>query len=398
MRPIHSIALFPAALAFASCASAQTGDSAPAAAGAIVAGDPVTLPQAAPFDVASHGAFREPWAIAVEPGTGNLFITEKAGTARIYDPATGRTMDVAQGLPEVSYGGQGGLHDIAFAPDYADTGAIYLSWAADAGGDLRKGVLGRGILSCDDAAACRVDGLTQIWEQNLASDRGGHFALRIAFAPDGQHLFLASGDRQMGNPAQDNSNNVGTIVRLNMDGSAASGNPLAGQAGASPDLWAWGIRNPLGFGFDLDGNLWDVEHGPRGGDEMNLILPGRNYGWPDRSYGINYNGDHIEDHSADDGFTKPALHWTPVIAPGGMIFYDGDAFAAWRGQALVANLGSQSLVRISVSVAGDDGVATEAERYRFPRRLRDIAQGHDGSLWLIEDGGNGRLLRVMPQG
>ena len=195
-----------------------------------------------------------------------------------------------------------------------------------------------------------------------------------------------------GEPAQGLDNNLGKVLRLNLDGTPADGNPFAERGGVSREIWSYGHRNIAGLQFDLDGTLWDLEHGPRGGDEINRVQRGANYGWPVRSNGINYNGDPIPDHSADDGFTKPAISWTPVIAPGDFIFYSGKLWPQWRNQALAAGLGSTSLVR--VSLAGDKG--TEEARYAFDNRLRDIVEAPDGSIYLIEDGPDGRLLHLTP--
>jgi glucose/arabinose dehydrogenase len=195
-----------------------------------------------------------------------------------------------------------------------------------------------------------------------------------------------------GEPAQGLDNNLGKVLRLNLDGSPAQGNPFADRGGVAREIWSYGHRNLLGLAFDLDGQLWDLEHGPRGGDEINQVEPGANYGWPVRSYGINYNGSDIPDHTADDGFSKPAIYWTPVIAPGDFIFYSGELWPEWRNQALIANLATQSLVR--VSLAGGKG--TEEARTDFGKRLRDIAEGPDGALYIAEDGKGGRLLRLVP--
>jgi glucose/arabinose dehydrogenase len=405
-KPTFAALLFPAALLAASCSSAQSGDSAPTSsasstgpsgspAAANVTGEQVALEAGSPFSATAHGAFAEPWAIAVHPQSGALFITEKAGTMRFYEPTSGRTGSVT-GLPQVAYGGQGGLGDIAFAPDFASSGTVYLSWAAGAGGEARKAVVGRGRLACDAGADCRIEGLTQVWEQSLPLASPGHFSHKIAFSPDGTYLFVSSGDRMQGDPAQDLTNNLGAVVRLMPDGTPAAGNPFADRGAPTDQIWTYGQRNILGLAFDPDGELWGLEHGPRGGDELNHLEPGNNYGWPTRSNGINYDGSDIPDHTADDGFVKPAIFWTPVIAPGDFLFYTGDMWADWRGQALIANLGVPSIVR--VTIAGDDASATEAARYPFPNRLRDIAQASDGALWVIEDRAGGRLLRLTPAG
>ncbi len=381
--------LFPATIALASCGATAAGDSAildP------VAGTPVELEDGSPFSAQAYLDLNEGWAVAVEPDTGNLFITEKGGTAKYFQPATGTVLDIT-GLPEVAYGGQGGLGDVAFAPDYAESGTVYLTWAKADEGNARRAAAGKGTLSCDEAA-CAISDFTQIWQQEPAIESFGHFSHRLAFAPDGQHLFISSGDRMQQTPAQDTTNNLGSIVRLNLDGTPAAGNPFEGEESPTNQIWSYGQRNMLGLDFDNDGQLWALEHGPRGGDELNMVEPGNNYGWPVRSNGDNYDGRDIPDHTEDDGFVKPAIFWNPVIAPGGMTFLSGDLFADWQGQLLVANLGTQSIVRIATDAA--TGTATEEARYAFPQRLRDIAEAADGSLWVVEDTPNGRLLRLTP--
>ncbi len=388
-RKFLTITLFPAGMLAASCGAFANVETS-----AIAAGEPVELEDGSPFAAEALLQLEEGWAVAVEPGTGNLLITEKGGTAKYFDPRAGTAKDVT-GLPEVAYGGQGGLGDVEFGPDYANSGTVYISWAKPDEGEATRAAAGMGTLSCDEQA-CAITDFRQIWQQSVAIQSFGHFSHRIAFSPDGSHLFISSGDRMQQDPAQDNSNNLGTVVRLNLDGTPAAGNPFADAGGATAEIWSYGQRNMLGLDFDATGQLWALEHGPRGGDELNMVEPGNNYGWPVRSYGENYNGDPIEDHSADDGFVKPAIYWNPVIAPGGMTFYDGDMFADWQGQLLVANLGSQSIVRIATDA--ESGSATEEARYAFPRRLRGIAVADDGALWVVEDGGEGRLLRLTPAG
>lgn len=348
-----------------------------------------------PFAVEAKGAFDAPWALAFAPGTQVLFVTEKPGTMKFVDLASGRQGTVS-GLPEVVNEGQGGLGDVAFLPSQSastlGTRTIYLSWAEAGDGNLAGAALGRGTLVCEAADACRIDGLEVIWRGSPKTARRGHYSHRIEFSPDGRYLFLSSGDRQEGDPAQDLSTNLGKVLRLNLDGTPAEGNPFWDRGGVSREIWSYGHRNLLGLQFDLDGQLWDIEHGPRGGDEINKVERGANYGWPVRSNGINYNGDPIPDHSADDGFTKPAISWTPVIAPGDFLFYSGKLWPEWRNQAIATGLGSMSIVRVSLE--GDKG--TEEARYKFDKRLRDIIEADDGSLYVIEDGPGGQLLRLTP--
>ena len=383
-------------LALASCSAPQTGDSS-------------ATRNAAPVDAGSeeaytgelaitdHGRFDEPWAAAFVPGTDTMVITLKAGELAGFDTASGRRFSIS-GAPTVDYGGQGGLGDIAFLPSEADdelgTRTIYLTWAEAGDGDTRGAVLGRGKLACTGATNCAVRDLEVIWRQTPKVTGRGHYSHRIAFSPDERYLFLASGERQKKDPAQDVSNNLGTIVRLNLDGTPAAGNPLADQAGARDDIWSYGHRNILGMTFDAQGRLWELEHGPAGGDELNLVEKGANYGWPVRSYGDNYDGTDIPDHSPDDGFHKPAIYWTPVIAPGNFVFYSGDRFPGWKGDAVIAGLKSQALIRVDMNGTQ----AREADRIDMGERIRQVVEGPDGAIWVLEDGDNARLRKLLPAG
>jgi glucose/arabinose dehydrogenase len=387
---ISTFALSLSALVTASCGSAQSGDS-----GAEPARTGVAASETAgPFAITPRGTFAEPWGIAFAPGTEVLFITEKGGTMKFVDLPSGRVGTVT-GLPEVAYGGQGGLGDVAFLEPEAsatlDRRTIYLTWAAPVG-DERRAEMGRGTLVCEEAEACRIEGLQVIWRQQPAIKSPGHFSHRMEFSPDGKYLFLGSGERMQGAPAQGLDNNLGKVLRLNLDGTPAEGNPMAERGGVSREIWSYGHRNLAGLQFDPNGQLWDLEHGPRGGDELNKVEPGKNYGWPVRSNGDNYNGDPIPDHTADDGFAKAAIGWTPVIAPGDFIFYSGKLWPEWRGHALIAGLSSQSLVRVSLE--GNQG--TEQARIKFGKRLRDIVEAPDGSVFVVEDGKGGRLLQLTP--
>lgn len=384
-----SLTLSLPAFALASCANANSGETAEAGT-ADGSGD-------ASYQVTAMGEFDEPWAIEFAPGTNMLFVTEKAGTLKVMDAANGEVGTVG-GAPEVAYGGQGGFGDIAFLPSEARGDlygrTIYLSWAemGDEGeGDATRGaVVGRGTLACSGVDDCTVVGLEVIWRQAPKVTGRGHYSHRITFSPDEEYMFIASGDRQKLEPAQDLSNTLGSIVRLNLDGTPAEGNPFADQGGTTAEIWSYGHRNILGMDWDAQGRLWDIEHGPAGGDELNLVQREANYGWPTRSYGNHYNGDPITDHSEDDGFTKPAAHWTPVIAPGDMIIYSGEMFGRWQGDALIAGLSSQALIRVDI----DGDTATEAARYEMENRLRSVEQGPDGSIWVAEDGDGGRVLRL----
>jgi len=392
MRIATSLVSLPLLL-IASCGSAQPGDSAAKAPANQQANKAVEKPAPSPFNVTSLGSFSEPWAIKVEPGTGRIFVTEKAGTMKVVDPASGQSAAVS-GLPtDVSYGGQGGFADVAFAPDYGSSHTIYLSWVTKDSANKRYGVLGRGTLSCSQMTACAVQGLKVIWRQTPASDTFGQFALRSVFSHDGKCLFVSSGDLVKGDPAQDLSTNLGKIVRLDLDGTAAAGNPFASKGSPADQIWTYGHRNPLGLKFDLDGQLWDIEHGPAGGDEINRLKAGDNYGWPVVSNGDNYNGTPIPKHWTHPEFHTPAIWWNPVIAPGDFIFYSGKLWKDWKGQAIIVGLKTQAVIRVSLS--GEHG--TEVARYDMGKRMRDITEAPDGSLYAIEDGNGGRLLHLMPK-
>jgi len=389
MRRLNKIALalFPAALAAASCGSAQVANN---------AGDSaVRVTAAGPFKVESKGAFDSPWAVAFAPGTQVLFVTEKPGTMKFVDLASGRRGTVT-GLPKVLNQGQGGLGDVAFLPSEAPPTlgrrTIYLTWADPGDGSASFAAMGRGTLVCEEADACRIEGLTQIWRQQPAIRSMGHYSHKIAFSPDGRYLFLSSGERMQGAPAQDLGTNLGKVLRLNLDGTPAEGNPFAGRGGVSREIWSYGHRNLLGLKFDLDGQLWDLEHGPRGGDEINKVVAGDNYGWPVVSNGDDYSGAPIPDHPTRPEFHAPAISWNPVIAPGDWLFYSGTLWPEWRGQAMIATLGTTAIVRVSLD--GEKG--TEQARTRFDKRLRDIVEAADGSLYVVEDGPGGRLLRLTP--
>ncbi|MBA4164229.1 MAG: dehydrogenase [Erythrobacter sp.] len=345
--------------------------------------------------VEERSTFDMPWAATFVPGTQILVVTEKAGNIRGYDTSAGRRFEIA-GAPQVDFGGQGGLGDVAFLPsESAETvgsRTIYLSWAEAGEEGTRGAAVGRGKLECSPEMSCAVRDLAVIWRQTPKVTGRGHYSHRLTFSPDGQYLFVTSGDRQKFDPAQDTSNTLGSIVRLNLDGSPAAGNPLADAGAPSNQIWSFGHRNMLGIGWDAQGRLWAMEHGPDGGDEFNLIEPGQNYGWPVVSNGNHYDGKPIPDHPTRPEFAAPAISWTPVIAPGGMIFYRGDLFAGWKGDALIAGLGAQGLVQVRIE--GDS--AREVARHDLGNRIRAVVEAPDGALWVLEDGPGGRLLRLTP--
>ncbi len=333
--------------------------------------------------------FDEPWAMAFLPGSDGALITEKAGKLKFWRPGQ-PPLDVA-GVPKVDYGDQGGFGDVVPAPDYETSKMIYLSWVAAGKGNTRGAVVGRAKLEFT-ATGPQLQGLTIIWNQSPKVTGRGHFSHRIAFSPDGQYLFVASGDRQKFTPAQDLTNNLGKVLRLMPDGTPAPDNPFAAKPGQSPEIWSYGHRNVLGLKFDAQGQLWDLEHGPAGGDELNMVRRGANYGWPLVSNGDHYDGKPIPRHPTRPDLASPEISWNPVIAPGDFIFYSGQMFAGWNGQAIITGLGSQGLVRVAI----DGETAREIERIPLSARIREVKQGADGALWILEDGAGGRLRRLTP--
>ena len=342
-----------------------------------------------PFAVEELDRLDEPWAMAFLPDTGDLLITERSGALHLRDAGTGDRVAVA-GVPEVVDEGLGGLGDVLPAPSYEEDGLVYLSWV-EAGEGGTGAVVGRAVLETDGDHP-RLEGLEVVWRQSPKVEGDGHFSHRLAFSPDGEHLFVSSGDRQLGDPAQDTTNNLGTIVRLTLDGEPAPGNPLADRGGVSAEIWSWGHRNPLGLEHAPDGTLWSSEMGPQGGDELNLIEAGANYGWPEVSDGSDYDGDDIPDHAEGDGYAAPARSWNPSISPGSLMLYGGDLFEDWQGDAFLGALSGEALVRVDL----DGRTAGEAEVFDMGARVRAVEEGPDGAIWVLEDEGAGRLLRLTP--
>lgn len=331
--------------------------------------------------------FASPWAMVFLPD-GRALVTEKGGTLRLVTQAGVKSAALG-GVPTVATGGQGGLLDVALDPGFASNARVYLSFSESGAGGSGLAVA-RGAL-VEDAGGPRLTGVSVIWRQTPKVSGSGHFGGRMAFAPDGT-LYVTAGERQRGSPAQDMAQTLGKIVRINADGSIPADNPFIATAGARSEIWSLGHRNPYGLAFDSAGRLWAHEMGPEGGDEFNLIARGGNYGWPNVSNGQDYGGGDIPDHRPGDGYVAPLLSWTPVIAPGGMILYSGSLFAAWQGDAIIAGLVSQGLVRVRFSPAG----AAELQRIPLGARIREVEQGPDGAIWVLEDSGSGRLLRLVP--
>ena len=384
----RSILIAPMLLLLVACGGHANGNATAANADGAAPATPVAgLPAGLPFNAALEGHFDNPFAIAFLPD-GDLLVTEKPGHLKLRR-ADGTVEDVA-GVPAVDYDNQGGLLDVALAPDFATSHAIYLSYAEPGAGGSSL-ALARATLVTTGSQP-KLDGLKVLWHQMPKGD-GGQFGAVIAFSPDQRHLFLASGERQRKTPAQDPNQALGKILRFNLDGTVPSDNPMAARGGVQALTWTTGHRNPYGLVFAADGHLWENEMGPKGGDELNLIEPGRNYGWPNVSWGDNYDNSPIPKPKPGDGYTLPVLYWVPSISPAGAIIYTGKMFPRWDGDYILGALSGQALVRITL----DGTTAKKADQWNMNMRIRDVAQAPDGAIWLIEDGDDAQLMRLTPK-
>lgn len=344
-----------------------------------------------PFAVAEVKQFDAPWAMTFLPD-GRLLVTEMAGALRLLDLASNSTGAIS-GVPEVVHAGQGGLGDIVLHPQFATNQIVYLSYAEPGEGGAGAAVA-RARLALNDDNSGALENLEVIWRQVPKKSGDGHFGHRIAFDRDGM-LWISSSERKEFDPAQDMKSNLGKIVRLNDDGSVPADNPFADQGGVTAQIWSLGHRNILGLAFDAQGQLWAHEMGPAGGDELNLIEKGANYGYPLVSNGNHYDGTPIPDHDTRPEFRAPVITWTLVISPASLVIYDGEFFPGWSGNGFIGGMSSQSLVRVEF----DGANAREAERFNMQRRIREVEQGPDGALWLLEDGtrgGQSWLLKLTP--
>jgi glucose/arabinose dehydrogenase len=373
-----------------------------------------------PFNMAQVATFNLPWRIAFLPD-GRMLITEKVGGLWLVTQQGAKTP--VTNIPASLWKGQGGMLGVYVSPHYATDHSIYLTYSepGDGGSSL---ALARARLDIKPDSASLED-LNVIWRDGERGN-GGQFGAAVAFSPDSKYLFLTVGDRQRMTSAQDPNQPLGKILRLTLDGKPAPGNPMAGKTGSptvpvidppenteaaktapvlrtytfpGPNLtpaetWTTGHRTPYGLAFAPDGRLWEVEHGPRGGDELNLIQPGKNYGWPLVSYAVNYDGVPIPSPDTRPDLAKPVIYWTPIIAPGNIAFYNGAMFPQWKGSALVSGLASKALFRITFDGKGG---AKPAERWDIGHRVRDVEVGPDGALWIIEDARPGGLFRLTPK-
>jgi glucose/arabinose dehydrogenase len=393
-------------LALAAC-----GNSSPTAAQSTESSRSFAISQVTTFDF--------PWAMAFLPGTNTAIVTEKPGRVWLVDVATGRKQ-LVNGAPRVVYGGQGGLLDIVLAPGFANNQLVYLTYSEPSANGGSGLALARAKLVRDSNGA-RLDGTQLLWHDS-GGGQGGQFGAAVAIAPDGKSLFLTTGDRQRFTPAQDPNEPLGKVLHLTLDGKPAPDNPMAGRLGATtetitdppedteaartargrqvrlpgPNLtpeetWSTGHRNGYGLAFTPDGRLWETEMGPRGGDELNLIQHGRNYGWPIVSEGVNYDGVPIP-HSGHPEFMAPKLYWVPSISPTSLLIYSGKLFPQWRGSGFIGALSGKVLVRVTFN--GDS--AQKADVWDMGMRIRWVGEGPDGAIYLLEDNSDGRLLRLTP--
>lgn len=342
-----------------------------------------------PFKVEEIASFMEPWAMVFLPD-GKILVTEKRGKLLVVTQE-GMVSRAVEDVPDVAYRGQGGLGDVILHPDYQNNQLIYLSYAESGENNTRGAAVARGKLEFDDNDRGHLNEVEVIWRQDPKVTDDGHYGHRLAFDAQG-YLFISSGERQKFDPSQDMSGNLGKIVRLNDDGSVPEDNPFFSQGGVTAEIWSSGHRNPLGLAFDNKGQLWNTEMGPLHGDELNRVLPGKNYGYPIVSDGDHYNGDEIPDHHTRPEFEAPAISWDPTIAPAEVIFYTGELFPEWQNSFLIAGLRPRAIIRV-----GQDGESvSELERFDMGKRIRELEQGPDGALWVLEDRDGGRLLRLTP--
>ena len=374
-----------------------------------------------PFTLTQITTLKLPWRIAFLPD-GRMLITEKVGGLWLVTQQGAKTP--VSNIPAVLFKGQGGMLGVFVSPHYDSDHSVYLTYSEPGKPGGSSLALAKAQLKLGKDAAS-LENLKVIWRDGERG-KGGQFGAAVAFSPDGKYLYLTVGDRQRMTPAQDPNQPLGKILRLTLDGNPAAGNPMAGKTGAAsvpvidppknteaaktapvirtyrfpgPNLtpsetWSMGHRTPYGLAFAPDGRLWEVEHGPQGGDELNLIEPTKNYGWPLVSYAVNYDNTPIPSPDTRPDLTKPVIYWTPIIAPGNLMFYKGAMFPQWNGSALISGLASEAILRITFDGKGG---AKPAERWEVRHRVRDVEVAPDGALWLLEDENPGGVFRVTPK-
>jgi len=374
-----------------------------------------------PFTLTQITTLKLPWRIAFLPD-GRMLITEKVGGLWLVTQQGAKTP--VSNIPAVLFKGQGGMLGVFISPHYDSDHSVYLTYSEPGKPGGSSLALAKAQLKLGKDAAS-LENLKVIWRDGERG-KGGQFGAAVAFSPDSKYLYLTVGDRQRMTPAQDPNQPLGKILRLTLDGKPAAGNPMAGKTGAAsvpvidppknteaaktapvirtyrfpgPNLtpsetWSMGHRTPYGLAFAPDGRLWEVEHGPQGGDELNLIEPTKNYGWPLVSYAVNYDNTPIPSPDTRPDLTKPVIYWTPIIAPGNLMFYKGAMFPQWNGSALISGLASEAILRITFDGKGG---AKPAERWEVRHRVRDVEVAPDGALWLLEDENPGGVFRVTPK-
>jgi glucose/arabinose dehydrogenase len=352
------------------------------------------------FDVVTVASGLErPWSIAFLP-SGRLLVTERPGRLRLVSP-DGTLSPPATGLPAMDVRGQGGLLDVVLDPAFASNHVIYWSFGEPQDDGTNNTAVARGTF-VDDPAAPRVDGAEVIYHQRPSLNSRVHFGSRLVFGRDGT-LFITAGDRfteEGRTHVQSLDSTIGKIVRINTDGSIPKDNPFVGREGALPEIWSLGHRNVQSAAINPStGELWEVEHGTKGGDEINVVEAGKNYGWPDVAYGIEYRGGPIRGGiTAKEGTEQPIYYWDPVIAPSGMLFYTGDLFPSWKGSLFIGGLESTNLVRLDLDgnrVKGEERLLKDLPP--AAERIRDVRQGPDGAIYLATDNPQGRILKLVPK-
>ncbi len=333
-----------------------------------------------------------PWAVAFLP-EGRLLVTERPGRLRVVAPH-GQLSPAVEGVPAVMATGQGGLLDVITDNGFAQNNAIYFCYSERAGSGGRTAVARAKLV---DGPAPRLDDVKVIFRQDGPLSSGNHYGCRIVQASD-NNLFVTLGEHFSGREeAQNLANHLGKIVRITTDGGTPPDNPFVGRSDAKPEIWSYGHRNPQSLAINpVSQQLWEIEHGPRGGDEVNIIRKGSNYGWPVIGFGVDYSGAKIHASTAKQGMEQPIKYWVPSIAPSGMAFYTGDVFPRWRGSLFTGALAGQFLVRLQLN--GNAVASEERILQNLSERIRDVRQGPDGALWLLTDSSAGRLLRVTPAG